>query len=114
MRGTGNGRGKVLRFEDYQTALLQERSGSVAYSYILRRRVGQPAIVGDHKLILYPKAKKARLFNLARDPDEMKDLAEEPDSKPLMKKLFARLLELQRETGDTLDLKGPFAELVGG
>ncbi|HUT08932.1 MAG TPA: sulfatase-like hydrolase/transferase [Thermoguttaceae bacterium] len=64
-----------------------------------------------YKLLLYPKIAKARLFHVQEDPYEMKDLADDPQYKPLMKKLFARLLELQEETGDELDLKGVFPEL---
>ena len=30
---------------------------------------------GSHKLILYPEAKVARVFDLAKDPHEMNDLA---------------------------------------
>jgi arylsulfatase A-like enzyme len=65
-----------------------------------------------HKLILYPKAKVARLYDLAADPMETKDLAAEGDSLPVMKKLFARFRELQKETGDTLNLETLFPELL--
>jgi arylsulfatase A-like enzyme len=67
---------------------------------------------GDHKLILYPKAKKALLFNVKKDPLEMKDLSD--TEMATAKKLFARLLELQQETGDTLDLTSVFPELNAG
>ena len=42
----------------------------------------------------------------------MNDLADDPASGPLKKRLFARLLELQVETGDRLDLKGVYPELL--
>ena len=64
-----------------------------------------------YKLILYPKIAKARLYNLKEDPNEMKDLAGDPAYRPIMKKLFARLLALQLETGDELDLKAVFPKL---
>jgi len=64
-----------------------------------------------YKLLLYPKIAKARLYHVQEDPYEMNDLADDPQYKPLIKKLFARLLELQEETGDQLDLKGVFPEL---
>jgi len=66
---------------------------------------------GDHKLILYPQIAKARLYNIKDDLQEMKDLAEDPKSKPIVKKLFAKLLELQKETGDKLDLNAVYSEL---
>ncbi len=64
-----------------------------------------------YKLILYPKIAKARLYNVSEDPHEMRDLAEEPASKPVMKRLFAELVKLQRETGDALDLRSVFPGL---
>jgi len=64
-----------------------------------------------YKLLMYPKVPKARLFNLKDDPDEMIDLADDPKYKATMKKLFAKFLELQKETGDTMDLKKTFPKL---
>ncbi len=69
--------------------------------------------VGNYKLILYPKVNKAILYNLARDPLELNDLAGRAESKPTMRKLFARLLGLQEETGDRLDLKTAYPDLAG-
>jgi choline-sulfatase len=66
-----------------------------------------------HKLIIYPAVPVARLYNLADDPNEMNDLTQKPGSKPIMKKLFARLLELQVEVGDEVDLKSVFPGLSG-
>ena len=60
---------------------------------------------GGYKLLLYPNCKKVLLFNLKEDPLEMTDLAERPEHKMRIRKLMARLTGLQKETGDTLDLK---------
>ena len=68
--------------------------------------------VGDWKMILYPKAKKSLLFNVADDPLEMKDLSEQKEHQAKMKSLFSRLLKLQEETGDEMDLKTPFPGLA--
>jgi len=70
-------------------------------------------IQNDHKLILYPKVPKARLFDLKADPKELKDLADDASQKQRMQKLFKALLELQKENGDTLDLKAVYPELAG-
>jgi len=64
-----------------------------------------------YKLILYPKIKRRRLFNLKDDPNEMRDLADKPEYTPVIKKLFAALLKLQRETGDRLDLRSVYPDL---
>lgn len=67
---------------------------------------------GDYKLLLYPKIEKVLLFNVKKDPWEIHDLAGEPENKTLLKSLFARLLELQKETGDTLELKEVYRKLL--
>ena len=73
---------------------------------------GQRAVtLGNHKLILYPRAKKVLLFDLEKDPQEMVDLSDKPESQPVIRKLYARLLDLQKETGDALDLSVAFGEL---
>lgn len=66
---------------------------------------------GDHKLILYPSISKAILYNIANDPQELHDLADQKQHQATVSKLFARLLELQKETGDTLDLAKAFPNL---
>lgn len=63
------------------------------------------------KLIAYPNAKKLRLFDLKNDPDEMSDLAEIDEYKDEVKDLFNRLVLLQKDMGDELDLKAVFPEL---
>ena len=74
-------------------------------------KVQRSVTEGDYKLILYPKIKRARLYHLKNDPLEMKDLAASTESKPIIKRLFARFLELQKETGDGLDIKSVFSDL---
>ncbi len=63
------------------------------------------------KLILYPRAKKVRLYQLTNDPLEMHDLAGEAAYQTVIKRLFAKLLELQRASGDRLSLTVAFPEL---
>jgi arylsulfatase A-like enzyme len=66
---------------------------------------------GDYKLILYPAIPLALLYNMKVDPHEMNNLADKPGYTRTVKKLFARLLDLQKETGDELDLRGIYPEL---
>ena len=73
--------------------------------------VQRSVTIGNDKLILYPKIKKVLLFDLATDPNEMNNQADDPAKKPLVNKLFARFLELQKEMGDTLDIEGVYPEL---
>jgi arylsulfatase A-like enzyme len=58
----------------------------------------------DYKLIVYPYAGVKRLFNLADDPLEMHDLAEDPKNRELMDSMFESLKALMVEMGDTLKL----------
>ncbi len=67
----------------------------------------------DHKLIVYPRAKVVRLFDLEKDPDERHDLADQPASQPLIRKLFAKLIDLQRQFDDPLELASIWPELTG-
>jgi len=63
------------------------------------------------KLILYPKVPKVLLFNLKNDPLEQIDLSDIPEYQEKIKILLKDLEELQKETGDTLDMKLYFPEL---
>ena len=66
---------------------------------------------GDYKLILYPGAQLVLLFNLSDDPHEMKNLVASAEHESRIRRMFARLLELQQETGDPLDLTETFSRL---
>jgi choline-sulfatase len=56
------------------------------------------------KLIVYPVAKKIRLFDLARDPLETQDLAGDNRHAAMKERLIAKLLELQVRYQDSLSL----------
>ena len=60
--------------------------------------------LGGDKLILYPSAKVARYYRLRDDPQEMRDLADDPSSAARMAELYAALRRQQAELGDHLDL----------
>ncbi len=61
-------------------------------------------VLREWKLIAYPKAGVVRLYNLAEDPLETRDLAADPAHADRRRQLFRRLQELQRQHGDKLDL----------
>ena len=69
---------------------------------------------GDWKLFFYPRAeKKMRLFNVADDPLEMKDLIDNPEYASLIAELKAEFKELQKEMADNLDVENPVAQKSG-
>jgi len=67
-------------------------------------------IVGKDKLILYPKGKVSLLYDLEKDPLEKSPIPDSPASAALKKRLFAKLLDLQKENGDPLDLAAVYPE----
>ncbi|MCC7377245.1 MAG: sulfatase [Verrucomicrobiales bacterium] len=54
-----------------------------------------------HKLIHYWKKDQWECFDLRRDPDELKNIANDPDQKTVVDALKQRLAQLKREVGDT-------------
>jgi choline-sulfatase len=87
----------------------QSKYASIYGGYLQLQRA---VIDGGYKLIVYPEAKVVRLYHVAKDPHEMRDLAGDPQHAGTTRRLFDRLIELQRELGDALEL-GSLAE-VGG
>ncbi len=79
-----------------------------AYQADLQRMIRKD----NMKLIVYPKAKTVRLYDLEADPLELKDLAGDPSNWPVIRKLFGELLKLQEDMDDALDLKEVFPELI--
>ncbi|MCB9218120.1 MAG: sulfatase-like hydrolase/transferase [Ignavibacteriales bacterium] len=58
----------------------------------------------DYKLIVYPKAKKVRLFNVKDDPNEMHDLSYNKNYDSIKTSLFNDLQKLQIKMKDKLEL----------
>jgi choline-sulfatase len=58
----------------------------------------------EHKLILYPEARRTQLFDLRRDPWETDDLSGERSKAALVRSLTERLQALQHELDDPLRL----------
>lgn len=56
------------------------------------------------KLMVYPKLKKVLLFDMVNDPEEMNDLAENPEHQERINSLFRELLDMQKELNDPLDI----------
>lgn len=56
------------------------------------------------KLIRYPQINRSQLFDLRRDPHELRDLSAEPAQQPRMEKLMAEMGRWQKELGDTTPL----------
>lgn len=57
-----------------------------------------------YKMIIYPGANRVRLYDLEKDPFEMNDLAENTRYHSIMKKLFVRFKELQKDVKDPVNI----------
>ena len=89
------------------------KGGKSAYDSIYFGYLGkQRAIVrGGYKLVLLPTHPEVLLFDMNKDPEEEKNLAENPEQLPRMKALFAELKTLQKGMNDDLDLDEVFPQL---
>ncbi|MEO0340556.1 MAG: sulfatase-like hydrolase/transferase [Bacteroidota bacterium] len=65
-----------------------------------------------YKMILYPEVPMVRLYHLDSDPLEKQDIANQEDMEELKKEMFADLLNLQENFGDTLKLVRYFPDLA--
>jgi choline-sulfatase len=99
-----------IEFRSVRPLLAGEKGGldAVYAAYMDTQR----AVIHDGwKLILYPKAKVAKLHHLNEDPQEMKDLAADPALAARKKALFAKFRELQQRYDDKQDLEAVFPEM---
>ena len=58
----------------------------------------------QYKLILYPKVKRMQLFDIVKDPWEMKDLSSDPANAAMISELFRELTKWQATISDKLVL----------
>lgn len=65
-----------------------------------------------YKMIIYPKAKIIRLFDMVNDPDEMNDLADNKEYSEVKKELVERFKKQQQIMDDQLDLHPFFPDLL--
>ncbi len=68
---------------------------------------------GRYKLMVYPQIDKLLLFDLENDPHELHDLSSRADMRPVIRRLFADLVQLQAETGDDLKLNPSRLKIEG-
>lgn len=85
--------------------LIASKAKTARPDLMLAYRQFQRAVRDDRwKLIRYPQVGVTQLFDLQADPDETKNLANEPVQKERVATMLARLAELQKQFGDDLPL----------
>ncbi|MEZ6097540.1 MAG: sulfatase-like hydrolase/transferase [Pirellulaceae bacterium] len=83
--------------------IVSDPSTTVRDSIMLAYRDLMRAVRDDRwKLIVYPQINHRQLFDLAKDPDEMHDLAASPSHQSTLKHMANLLQEWQTQVGDTL------------
>jgi choline-sulfatase len=102
--------GKDIQFQSVRP-ILEGKSKGLDAVYAGYMTVQRAVIHEGWKLIVYPEAKATRLYHLAKDPQELKDLAADPATLDRKKALFAKLQSLQKELHDELDIASVFPEL---
>ncbi|MCD6288680.1 MAG: sulfatase-like hydrolase/transferase [Candidatus Hydrogenedentes bacterium] len=100
-----------VQFKSLLPLIRGERKRNYDAVYGGYKELQRMVTMGGYKLIMYPNLKKCLLFNLKKDPLEMNNLAADAKYRPIIEKLFARFVQLQKETGD--DLKIDISEYTG-
>jgi arylsulfatase A-like enzyme len=81
--------------------VMQGKQKKVRDTIFCAYRDVQRAVRTDRwKLFRYPQINKSQLFDLRDDPDEMKDLADDPKYADRLKEMTTRLEKAQKEAGD--------------
>ncbi|MEM9928756.1 MAG: sulfatase-like hydrolase/transferase, partial [Bacteroidota bacterium] len=83
--------------------LLTETSGGLPAVYGAYVDLQRSIRKDGYKLLVYPKVPEVKLFDLQNDPEEINNLAAAQPER--VAALFAGLLELQQQMGDTLTLR---------
>jgi arylsulfatase A-like enzyme len=90
------------------TPILQGRRSRLRDSIFTAYGRSQRAVRDDRwKLIAYPQINKTQLFDLAHDPHETRDLADDPAAASEVQRLIALLRDWQARLGDVQPLTTP-------
>ncbi len=91
-----------VRFKSLLPLVRGERTTQYDAIYGAYMKLQRMVRVGDLKLIWYPEAHVFLLFDLAHDPHEMHNLADDPSHKETLAKLKRKLAEIQQQMHDPL------------
>ena len=91
----------------------EQKEGNYNAIFGMYQQKSQRMIRKDgYKLILYPKSKTVLLYNLVKDPNELKNLSGDSNNDDKIKELFKDLIDLQKTMEDKLDLREVFTDLI--
>ena len=92
-------------FNNLMPAIRNKNTAS-AYPDIYGGYMGSQRMVRteQYKIVVYPDAEKLLLFDLKKDPEEMRDVSADEGYAKIIEDMKARLLRQQKQLGDTLNL----------
>lgn len=85
--------------------LLRGKKGGEQYIFGSFRNIHRMVRSDRYKLILYPQARQAQLFDLRKDPYETANLIHSPAHRKVAASLFQALLKEQERFGDQVELE---------
>ena len=94
----------TVQFPSIAPLVRGERTSTFDSIYCAYRGFQRMVRTDKYKLILYPQAKQIQLFDIEKDPWEIKNLASNPANAKTIAELFAELKKWQGRVGDTLTL----------
>lgn len=99
--------GEHIEFKSLLPLLKGEKTTPYSALYGAYMNKQRMVIEGDYKLIIYPTVPTIRLYNLKNDPEEMNDLAGNPEYTRKIVQLKKTFFKLQKQMGDSLDIEPP-------
>jgi choline-sulfatase len=93
---------KTVEFPSLADALKGRPAEKHDAMFCYYRDLQRAVRTAEHKLIVYPKAGVTQLFDLAKDPWEMHNVADKRECAGVKKRLTARLQRFQRELEDEM------------
>jgi len=94
----------TVQFSSVAPLLHGERTPIFDSIYCAYRGFQRMVRTDKYKLILYPEVKEIQLFDIEKDPWEMKNLASNPANAKTISELFQELKKWQGRVSDTLSL----------
>lgn len=101
----GTGKQDHVAFQSVMPIIGGQRTDQYKSVYGGYKQLQRMVIQDDWKLIMYPTVNAKRLYHLADDPLEMKDLANDPAQAARIKTLTAEFRRLQKVTNDSLTVE---------
>lgn len=95
---------KSIDGQSFKNVIEGKAPAARAEIFLAYMKVQRAVIADGYKLIRYPQINRSQLFDFAKDPDELNDLANVPAQKERIAALLTRMEKWQKHYGDDLPL----------